>query len=402
MRGTVRKHKTVGWRVQIYAGTTADGKQHRPSKVVHAPQTKKGRAEAEAVLAKMIVEHYGRPDDLAPGAAAGTVAELLDRWIAARGAHWSPKTLADRRRTIRLKILPRIGERPAHEITAAELDELYAHLTASGSEKGGPLAARSVRHVHVTLSSAFTAAVQWREIRSNPARDATPPPILPTDITPPDPVLVARVIRHVSGDARWHAYIWLAAHTGARRSQLLGLRWRDIDLDTGDARFTRGVVLADTGNVVVKGTKKNKPHVAVRLDDVTVAAVRRLRSETAANALALGIPLDPDPFLFASPDTPSGAKELSPEAVKSWWRRLRTAIPELADVRAHDLRHFAGTHLLAGGVDAKTAANRLGHSSPQQLFETYAHLLPSADRAAAAVMTDVMAAAFEEIESGAG
>jgi Phage integrase, N-terminal SAM-like domain len=105
---------------------------------VVAPNNRAGRKKPEATLAQLIVDHEHRP--IAPKAELGTVADLLDRWLASQAHRLSPKTLAEYRRAARLKIIPHIGDSRLNEVAVSDLDRLYVTLLIRGGEDGQPLA----------------------------------------------------------------------------------------------------------------------------------------------------------------------------------------------------------------------------------------------------------------------
>lgn len=181
----------------------------------------------------------------------------------------------------------------------------------------------------------------------------------------------------------------LAATTGARRSQLLGVRWADIDIEAGAVRFTRSVTRADGATVTREQTKSGKSY-AVALDPATIAAIQAQQADQRAAARDAGINLAPNPYLFDDRSTLKGSGPMSPNAVKSWWRRLPGDVPEMTGVRFHDLRHFVATQLLANGVDVLTVATRLGHKDPSVTLRVYGHWIAARDRSAADLMSNLL------------
>lgn len=105
MKGTARKRGTGRWQIQVYAGADPHtGKDVRVTRTVVAPHTRAGRKIVDQAIAALIVDvengriHIGEDP---------TLSQLLDRWVTARSPEWSPKTTAESRRQIRLKILSR-------------------------------------------------------------------------------------------------------------------------------------------------------------------------------------------------------------------------------------------------------------------------------------------------------
>jgi integrase len=386
VKGTARKRGTDRWQIQVYAGAdTATGKDHRVTRTVVAPHTRAGRKIVDQALAALIIEvesgriHVGEDP---------TLEQLLDRWVEARSPEWSPKTTLENRRQIRLKILPRLGRRRLSKVRAADIDALYAELRSSGGEKGQPLEPASVRRIHIILHAAFQQAVKWGLIATNPADAATPPSLPPGRITPPKPAALSGAMKLVDAyDAEFAMYVRLAATTGARRSQLIALRWSDIDLEGGTITFARAVVHGGTEvGLVERGTKTGLVW-KVALAEGTARRLASYQVLCRERASAVHTRLAEDGFVFAS--EPDGSESWRPDGATRRWARLRKKAG-LDDVRLHDLRHYVATQLLGAGVDPRTVAGRLGHANPSITMSVYGHFLPEKDRAAADILDGLL------------
>ena len=181
-------------------------------------------------------------------------------------------------------------------------------------------------------------------------------------------------------------FLVLASATGARRSELVALRWRDTDLADGIVRIERGVVTGPDG-LVEKGTKTHAAR-QVALDGHTVATVRAHRERMSERAQAFRVELTEDSFVFSN--VPACSEPWYPDSVSRGFKRL-CAEEGLAGVRLHDLRHFVATQLLSAGVDVRTVAGRLGHRNAATTLNVYAHFLADADRSAADVIGNIIA-----------
>jgi integrase len=195
------------------------------------------------------------------------------------------------------------------------------------------------------------------------------------------------VLRRAAGEAPELAcFLVLAAATGARRSELVALRWTDVDIDGSTMSISRGVVFGPDG-LVEKGTKTHTTR-RVALDDRTLRAVAEHRDRMRQRAALCRVPLRDDAFVFSN--TADCTEPWFPDSVSRTFRRL-CAAEGLRDVRLHDLRHFVATQLLGAGVDVRTVAGRLGHRNAATTLNVYAHFLQQADRAAANVIGEVIA-----------
>jgi integrase len=370
----------------VYAGADPrTGKDLRVTRTVVAPHTRAGKKSVDQALATLILEVEGGKVNFGEDP---TLSSLLDRWITARAPDWSPKTAAENRRQVRLKIDPRLGHRRLSKIRATDIDALYAELRTGGGEKGQPLEPASVRRVHVILHAAFEQAVKWGLIATNPADAATPPPLPSGRITPPDPADLAHAMKLVDDyDTDFAMYVRLAATTGARRSQLIALRWSDIDLAGGTITFARAVVHGGLGVGLVERATKTGLIWKVALAEATTRRLVEFRDLCQDRASSVDTNLASDGFVFAL--EPDGSIPWRPDGATRRWDRLRRKAG-LSDVRLHDLRHFVATQLLGAGVDPRTVAGRLGHANPAITMTVYGHFLPEKDRAAADLLDGLL------------
>lgn len=169
--------------------------------------------------------------------------------------------------------------------------------------------------------------------------------------------------------------------TGARRGELAALRWRDVDLE-GRTITIRQSVAEDHDSILIKDTKSHQVR-AVALDDETVAMLAAHKERVRELAKDCGSALTEERFVFSA--RPGNDTCYVPKVLSRRFARLceRTKIK---GVRLHDLRHFAGSQLVAGGVDIRTVSARLGHSRPSITLDIYTHQVQDNDRAAAEVL----------------
>jgi integrase len=374
MAGSMRQRGRDSWQLRVYVGV--DPHTHRSryiTRTVHG-----SRRAARAALAELEIEAgYA-------GMHAGNVANLLERWVATASAGWSPSTLRETRSLIRHHLLPHLGHLPVAKLTTEDIDDFYAHLLRAGGRDGGRLAPGTVRRIHVVLHRALVQALLWGWVFVNPAATASPPRLEPAEMHPPSTEEVAVLLSTVAHDLEFATYLRLAALTGARRSQLLALRWADVDFDHGALSFTRALVEGPDGPVL--RPIKNRRTYRVALDDDTLQALRELKSRSLAKAETADASLSGKSFLF-SPDC-DGSRPWNPNTVtKRFIRVLRRA--GLPHSRLHDLRHFMATTMLAEGVSVVTVSARLGHARASTTLNVYAHVVAGADKEAAQLLGDL-------------
>jgi integrase len=307
-----------------------------------------------------------------------SVSAFLDEWLAGIEHELAPTTAALYRTICTTYISPRIGARRLDSITAKDLTDLYAALSKGGGRGGKPLAPKTVRHVHGVLRRAFGYAVEARHVTWNPAAAAKPPKMR-HGVVGADTVWNADEVRTFLASASEDrlAPLWvLAASSGMRRGELLGVRWGDLDLD-GATLQVRSSRVAFGALQVTKEPKTTRSRRTIPLPDRTVEALRTWKARQARERLAAGTAYADLGLVFA--DELGGY--LSPSATSKAFGRLVKAA-SLPRITLHQVRHSFATIALEQGIDVLYVSELLGHSSAAITQTVYQHSRPERVRAA--------------------
>ncbi|HEX2700481.1 MAG TPA: site-specific integrase [Acidimicrobiales bacterium] len=182
-----------------------------------------------------------------------------------------------------------------------------------------------------------------------------------------------------ANDPVFGCWLDVAAATGARRGEVCGLRWSDIDLRGRTVRIERSVAVTRTEGVIVKTTKTDRFRM-VSLTRQAAGSLGELRAASMRTVSAEGRDFDADCFIFSS--DPLRQRPWRLERVTRRWERLRSSA-NLDHVKIHGIRHFVATELLTAGFDLRTVANRLGHARTSTTLDIYWAWVPAQDTAAA-------------------
>jgi integrase len=179
--------------------------------------------------------------------------------------------------------------------------------------------------------------------------------------------------------------LWLlAAHTGMRQGELLGLRWQDIDLERRVARIVQAVPTVRDG-VEFMPPKTPSGRRTIALDATSIAALKEHRARQNERRLAMGaLWHDYDLVIASAIGTPLNHSNVYHRFIK---------LSEKADVPRipfHGLRHSHATLLMAAGVHPKVVSERLGHADISLTLSTYSHVLPQMQHEAAAIFDTAM------------
>lgn len=326
-------------------------------------------------------------------AAMPTVAEYSQRWL--DGLDHQAATVAGYRRIFRLHVTPVIGHLRLDKVSPSRLARLYAVLgSPDPSRKSCPggLSKNTVHKVHVCLSAMFEAAREDNLLALNPARKRkTVKAPTAKSIKRAQSEMVTWTGQQLRAFLTWnrdtlgddvHAIWWVVAHTGLRRSEVLALKWSDIDFDGQRIKVRRAL---DTGLPAARRAEMKTPKSdaarVVDIDAETVKVLKHYRSErsslaldfTRAEAVVFGA-------LDGSPRNPMSLSEMFSRRVV----KARTALGSdaLPVITLHGLRHTHATVLLEAGENPKVVQERLGHTTITTTMDTYSHVTPTMQRSA--------------------
>ncbi|MGD9935201.1 MAG: tyrosine-type recombinase/integrase [Dehalococcoidia bacterium] len=375
MRGHVRK-RGAKWAVVVDVGRGADGRRRQKWHSGYATKREAVSAVNE-IVGKLEGGAYIAPKK-------ETVAQFLRRWLDAVRVTIRPATWSTYRTIAEVHIIPRVGNVPLQRLTAAQLNTMYADLLASGrvgrtkdGAERGPLAPRTVQYVHAVIRKALGDGVKWQDLARNVAQQANPPRQSPREMSVWAADELRAFLDHVAGDRLEAAFV-LSATTGMRRGEVLGLRWRDVDLDAGRAAVVQTVISVNS-KVQFSTPKTARGRRSVALDPVTTAAVRAHKARQLQERLALGLGRSgPDHLVFAQKD----GSPVDPGYYSGRFQTLSRAAG-LPRIRMHDLRHSHATLALGAGIPAKVVSDRLGHANIAITLDTYSHVLPALQEEAA-------------------
>ena len=374
--GSVRKESNGTWTfvVDLPGGTSGRRQVRRRG----FPSRREAQTALTLLLASVQQGSFVKRDRL-------TVEAYLNQWMEGLPSSGrSVSTISSYRHNLRLHVLPYVGGLALQDLGPMDLDGVYQRLTASGRRKGGSsgLSLRTVRYVHTILSVALSEAVNKDLLVRNPAKAATPPSAKsarPSEMEWWRPEELVTFL-DLTANHELGLLFRLAAVTGMRRGELLGLRWADIDLTAGVLTVRRQLASTDY-RVRFDEPKTERGRRRIDLDPVTVTALAAARRDL----IGRGAQAARDDPVFIRSDGSSW----HPETVSRTFDRLvlRGGLPR---IRFHDLRHTHVAHLISANVDALTISRRLGHASVAFTLDRYGHLFDQAGAGAAQAVAKLL------------
>jgi integrase len=326
------------------------------------------------------------------------LATWIERWVALlrRGGDTrksglvNARTLERYEELLRLHVVPTLGTRPVQRIAATEIDALYNHLEQR-------LSTRTVHHIHTVLGACLNAAVRKGLLVVSPVAKAEAP--VPCDGQAGQVLDQDQLTSLLNGfrGSTLYPIVAVAAFTGARRNEILSLRWSDFKATQSTLTIARSLEETRAHGRRFKEPKTARGHRTIAIDDGLVALLSAGREKHLR--LAAGIvdgaevdlslirlpegalifpapPADGEGFDFTRPrDARNITKVFSRRAAKLGFPKLRF----------HDLRGTHETMLLDAGVPVHVVAARCGHDAAI-LLRTYARRTKKADTRAASII----------------
>lgn len=342
------------------------------------------RKAAERALRSLIATAEAGGDPLPQDQ---TVREWTERWLASpRVTRLRPHTQSRYRQVLADHVLPTVG---SMQLAAVRPRHVQAVLDDVG---GKGLSARSVGEAKAVLSSALRAAVEAELIDANPAAGVRAPKPARRELTVPTTGQLVALLDAARGGT-WEVPLLLAATTGARRSEVLALTWRHVDLDAGRLEVVASLQRVrdeDGSRLQLLEPKTDRARRQITLPQLALDRLRRWKAEQAERRLRLG-PAWTDAYGDLVCDRGDGGP-LDPDSFSTGFKRLIDQAGLDRRTRLHDVRHAVATAMLDQGVHPAIASAVLGHASTAFTMNTYQHVLDG--------MTDRAAAALDQVLGG--
>ena len=294
--------------------------------------------------------------------------DFLDRYLAAASHKLRSTTLRAHSNMVRIHIIPSLGNIRLVDLQPYHIQEFYTQKLEEG------LSRRSVQYIHAILHKALNQALRWELVNRNVTDlvDAPRPKRKTFRTWTADEV--KRFLAAVEGH-QWYPIYVIAAYTGLRQGEVLGLHKEDVDLKSGviQVRHQITYVLGDGLHITEPKTEASRRPVTL--------------PETALNVLKTYLKdFKGDKLIF----TTRSGRPISPRNIVRHFKSV-IAAEGLPEIRFHDLRHTHATLLLAAGVHPKIVQERLGHSSITLTLDTYSHVIPSLQTEAADQFEEILA-----------
>lgn len=305
-----------------------------------------------------------------------TVGEFLLSWIDNHEKRLKPTTAHKYRQLIRLYLIPQLGSVKITDLRPTHIENFYSYYTTNNGVNGQVLAPSTVAQCGAILKKALKYAVEVEGLMSfNPAT-RVPLPKGAGKSNNPWSMDELNSFLDVASEHRLHFFFRLSAFTGARRGELLALRWSDFDgksiMITKSRLEVAGVAFEQLST---KGGSNGQRRVI--LDSETIDLFNSHRKRQLQERILIGEHWQDGDFVFTQenglPLDPGTPSHLFGKMIKK---------AGLRNIRLHDLRHLHATELLRLGEPLHVVAQRLGHRDAMVTATIYAHVSNEQDETA--------------------
>ncbi|HDR7502348.1 TPA: site-specific integrase [Bacillus toyonensis] len=357
MKGSVKKDKKTGKYFYIVDIGIDPLTGKRKQKKKRGFTSKK---EAENALTKLLSEvhtgTYVEPSKL-------LYDEYLESWFNTKKHSVGIQTAKVLKGYLNSRIIPSLGNIKLAKLTSLHMQNYVNSLRDEGLKRG------TIEKIIKVIRNSLEHAIDLELISKNVAAKTKLPKGDKEELTVWNEQEVQQFLK-ATQDSRYSIVFHLALVTGMRQGELLGLRWKDVDLEKG--HLTISQTLSHDGKTFLVGGKTKSSLRKILLPASTVSKLKKHRAVILKEKLSQGEEYQDNDLVmctpFGTPINPANVRRSLNALIK------KAAVPK---IRFHDLRHTHATLLLAKGVNVKVISERLGHSNIKITLDTYSHVLPT-------------------------
>ncbi len=379
--------KLISYSIRVHRGRGLDGKQLKPwtatFEVSPTWTEKSARKKAEAFAATFEKEcREGTATD-----SRLRFDEYTQYVISLKEQRGVKHSTIVRYKELTERIFPAIGHLKLKELRADHLNTLYTELSKKGQNKrtGGKLSAKTILEHHRLISTVLEQAVKEGLVPFNVAGRAMLPKAEHKEVNYFQPEQVTAIRDALETESiKWKTLIHLFLITGARRGEILGLKWDKVDFGNNRIYICNSVLYSSDIGVYESTPKTERSKRFVSLPPETMVLLRKYQVWQKAEKLRLGEYYQDQGFVFCQ----DNGNPMHPDSVTSWLTKFSKR-HNLPHVNPHAFRHTMASLLYFNGVDSVSISKRLGHAQVSTTANIYAHVMEEADKRNADILSDI-------------
>ncbi len=365
MRGNLMK-RGDSWQVRISLGRDENGKRLYHHKTFRLK--KDGERYLSAALRENDLGIFTEPSNV-------SLNEYLNRWLeTAAKPRLRERTYLGYADQLKRHVREPLGGKKLSALRPLDIQETYSQMQERG------ISPRTIRYTHAVLSSALKQATQWGLISRNPAQLVQLPKASKKNVMRSLTSEEAARFLQTLGSDRYATLFSFALATGMRPEEYLALQWSDVNLQTGTATVQRALIWKKGGGWYFDQPKTDRSRRIIPLPASVVRQLVEHKRHQNEERLKVGPEWQQNDLVFC---TEIGSPIYAHNLIKRHFKPAlkRAGLPQT--IRLYDLRHTTATLLLLAGENPKVVSERLGHASITLTLDTYSHVLPDMQKAAA-------------------
>ena len=285
------------------------------------------------------------------------------------------------------RIIPAIGHIKLKDLRADHLNSFYTALGKPGQNKrtGSGLSAKTILEHHRLISTVLDQAEKEGQVPFNVAAKATLPKVAKKEVNYFQPEQIAAIRDALKQEPlKWETLTHLFLLTGARRGELLGLKWSAVDFEKNRVHICNNVLYAPDRGIYEDTPKTATSDRYITLPAETMQLLRTYRAWQNTERLRLGEFYENQGFVFSQ----ENGSPMHPDSATDWMSKFskRHGLPH---INPHAFRHTMASMLYFNGVDSVSISKRLGHAQVSTTANIYAHVVEEADRKNAEILSDI-------------
>ena len=378
---TIRKRGDT-YQIRVSTGYDKNGK-HKEQAMTWKPEPGMTKRQIEKELNRQAVM-FEEVCNRGFKTSAVKFQELSEEWFENYAKLNLRSTTYERMLQLTHRIYPAIGHLRIDKITARQLQGFVNSLAKEGANEktGKSLAPKTIRHNLSFISDVFSYAVKMGLVSDNPCSKVTIPKgeVKEKQIyTQEEMALLLTKIN--SEPTKYRAFFFLIAYSGFRRSEMLGLEWKDIDFEHCIISVNRTSNYTAERGTYTDTTKTKRSKRVLKISPYIMNILRELKAEQDSEALRLGDKWVDTDRLFVKWD----GKPMNNQTPYGWLKEFCEK-NELPFYGIHSFRHFAASALISAGLDVTTVSGALGHSNSGTTLNVYSHMFQTAQARVAEAM----------------
>lgn len=357
-----KKDGSIAYQFNAYVGRNPQTGKN----VYRKRQGFKTKKKAQIALAELLKDIEENGFDSRP--ATFTFKDLYEMWLKQHRMNVKASTIATNRRFVEGHVLPYLGDMKLNDISVVYCQQLVNKWYEQGYKQYSyfrKVTAQIMRYgeaMEILTSNPMSKTILPRKMEDEKKLQF---------YTKEELEIFFNCLKDF-GNYKQFAFFRLLAFTGARKSEILSLQWKDVDLTNNSIAIGKTLALDENTEVIIQTPKTSSSMRSISLDNETVKILTKWRAMQRSDYLRMGYNTsNDDQFVFTN-----NRNELYyPQVVNDW---LKYVIKKynLTQITPHHFRHTHASLLLQAGVPVKEVSERLGHKDIKITLEIYSHVMP--------------------------